>query len=104
MNTQNKTEEDIMVQRRGKEEPGTEQLPPFPEIDSEECKGCGRCVRACPRGCLKLGEAVNSRGYRFVVYQGADCTGCAMCYYACPEPHALRIHRKQSSKAKGTTT
>ncbi|MDR1519903.1 MAG: 4Fe-4S dicluster domain-containing protein [Planctomycetota bacterium] len=60
-------------------------------INSLECKGCGRCVAACPAKCLEMGKAVNARGYQFAVYRGAGCVGCGNCYYACPEPLAVEV-------------
>ena len=64
---------------------------PIPEINSIECKGCDRCVVSCPKKCLYLGDKVNARGYRAVVYTGEGCIGCGNCYYSCPEPSAIRV-------------
>ena len=75
---------------------------PYPELISLECKGCGRCVVACPKQCLAMGTVLNERGYYFVRYAGSGCTGCANCFYSCPEPHAIKIHipvkKKEPSK------
>ena len=65
---------------------------PYPLINSLECKSCGRCVDACPKKVLSIGNILNSRGYKAVVYAGEGCIGCATCFYTCPEPHALEIH------------
>ena len=65
---------------------------PYPQINSLECKSCGRCVDACPTQCLEIGTELNVRGYRPVVYKGEGCIGCASCFYTCPEPYALEIH------------
>ncbi len=65
----------------------------YPTINALECKGCGRCIDACPKQVLTLGRELNARGYRFVVYSGAGCIGCANCFYACPEPHTLEVHK-----------
>ena len=67
----------------------------YPQIDLEECKGCGRCVDACPRAVLRLGAKLNSRGYRYVEYAGKGCIGCANCFYACPEPHTFKVHKPE---------
>ncbi len=64
---------------------------PYPKINLSECKGCGRCVVACPKGVLALGERLNERGYRHVVYAGGGCIGCGACYYTCPEPGTFEI-------------
>ena len=65
---------------------------PYPQINALECKSCGRCVDACPKKCLEIGNELNVRGYRSVVYKGEGCIGCASCFYTCPEPYALEIH------------
>ena len=65
---------------------------PYPKINALECKSCGRCVDACPKQCLEIGNELNVRGYRPVVYKGEGCIGYASCFYTCPEPHALEIH------------
>ena len=65
---------------------------PYPLINALECKSCGRCVVACPKGVLSIGKQLNPRGYRAVVYAGTGCIGCASCFYTCPEPYALEIH------------
>jgi 2-oxoglutarate ferredoxin oxidoreductase subunit delta len=61
------------------------------ELNSEECKGCGLCVEACPPKVLKLAERLNRYGYHTAEYQGAGCTACGICYFACPEPGAIRV-------------
>lgn len=67
---------------------------PRPVIDADECKSCGRCVAACPKKCLRLEDALNSRGVKPVAYVGSGCIGCAICFYNCPEPYAIKILRK----------
>ena len=62
-----------------------------PLIDENECKGCGRCISACPKKLLRLSTRLNGRGYYSVEYSGAGCTGCAICFYNCPEPYAIQV-------------
>ena len=49
------------------------------QIDKENCKACGRCVAACPKKCLALGDEFNAMGIRAVKYTGAGCVSCGLC-------------------------
>jgi len=62
-------------------------------IRTEECKGCGLRVNACPPGCVKLGEALSAYGVHPASYTGDGCTGCGICFYVCPEPGAITVYR-----------
>jgi 2-oxoisovalerate ferredoxin oxidoreductase delta subunit len=76
---------------------------PYPIIHHEECKGCGRCIAACPKQVLKLSDSLNERGYRYAEYSGEGCVGCANCFYACPEFNTFEImipERKPVEKKK----
>ena len=72
----------------------------YPEIRAIECKACGRCIEACPKGVLRLSSDLNRRGYRYVQYTGEGCIGCANCFYACPEPHTFVIHKPERPPAR----
>ena len=63
------------------------------ELNSEECKGCGLCVVACPPEVLALANHLNREGYHPAVYAGAGCTGCGICFFVCPEPGAIMVLR-----------
>lgn len=76
------------------------QFKPYPVISSNNCKACLRCVSACKRECLILGEEINDGGYQFVKYTGDGCTGCGDCYYTCPEPLAIEVHIPKRNMAK----
>ncbi len=62
-------------------------------IDTDECKGCGLCLEACPPKVIHLSERLNHYGYRTAVYDGAGCTGCGICFMVCPEPGAITVFR-----------
>ena len=61
-------------------------------IDVERCKGCGVCVSACPKDCIVMSKATNSKGYLFARSSNALCTGCALCAQMCPDV-AIEVSR-----------
>jgi pyruvate/2-oxoacid:ferredoxin oxidoreductase alpha subunit/NAD-dependent dihydropyrimidine dehydrogenase PreA subunit len=64
---------------------------PKPFVVPEYCKGCGRCIDACPKHCITFGAEINPlTGLVPVVLDLADCNGCGLCFGACPEPFGLR--------------
>src|ERR1035441_10776560 len=63
------------------------------EMNSEECKGCGLCVDACPPKVLHMAEELNHYGYHPAVYGGVGCTGGGICFFVCPEPGGIRVFR-----------
>ena len=65
---------------------------PKPVVLPQYCKGCGRCIEACPKGCIKFGKEVNPlSGLIPVVFDRSLCTGCGLCLAACPEPYGLAL-------------
>ena len=66
------------------------------EITADECKGCLRCVNACPRNVIAPTDKVNMMGIVYVEYLGAGCVGCGACFYACPEPGAITVYEKDA--------
>lgn len=63
------------------------------QVDTNECKGCGLCMEACPPKVIALSERLNHYGYRTATYAGSGCTGCGICFLACPEPGAITVLR-----------
>jgi 2-oxoglutarate ferredoxin oxidoreductase subunit delta len=63
-------------------------------IDFEFCKGCGLCVRVCPRSVLGISEDFNSRGYfPAKVCAQEKCIGCGFCAEVCPEV-AIAVYKE----------
>jgi pyruvate/2-oxoacid:ferredoxin oxidoreductase alpha subunit/NAD-dependent dihydropyrimidine dehydrogenase PreA subunit len=64
---------------------------PKPFLLPEFCKGCGRCIEACPKHCIEAGGEVHAAtGLIPVALHLEACNGCALCLEACPEPYGLR--------------
>jgi 2-oxoglutarate ferredoxin oxidoreductase subunit delta len=68
-------------------------------VDTEECKGCGLCVEACPPKVIRLSEKLNPCGYRTAGYTGSGCTGCGICFLVCPEPGAITVLCRKAAPA-----
>lgn len=60
-------------------------------ITPDECKGCERCIIACPKHVLHFTEELNIYGLPYAVYSGNGCIGCGACFYNCPEPGAITV-------------
>lgn len=65
-----------------------------PVIVRDECKGCGRCINACPKKCLQFSTKPNAKSYVPAEYKGENCIGCGICFYNCPEPYAIQVYKK----------
>ena len=56
---------------------------------TEQCKGCGLCVDACPRKILRLAPVkLNSKGFHpaeMTEEEAVKCIACAMCATMCPD-------------------
>lgn len=56
-------------------------------IEAVRCKGCGRCITACPKDLIGFSNELNERGYNYVAFTGSqdDCSGCTICAVVCPD-------------------
>ncbi len=75
------------------EEEKAEAGRPRPVIDETVCKGCARCVAACPKKVLKMAARLSVRGVHPAEYVGEGCIGCGICFYNCPEPYAICVEK-----------
>lgn len=49
-------------------------------INRDWCKGCGICVRFCPKNVLELDEAE-----KVIAARPKDCICCELCELRCPD-------------------
>ena len=53
---------------------------PMPFVWPEYCKGCGRCIEACPKHCISLGTEINPlTGLIPISLDLEACNGCGLC-------------------------
>lgn len=63
--------------------PESQRCPPELQLIREHCSGCGKCLKACPKGALTLAEGV-------IQVDRIRCDGCGQCVDAC-WPGALAV-------------
>lgn len=80
------------------------------EVDETCCKGCGKCVDACPADAITLNETqVNGRKQKKAAVDAALCLGCGVCYGACKsggvqlKPRARRVLTPETTFARVVT-
>ncbi len=84
-----------MVQTQNPKKVKKEKPKPF--LFPEFCKGCGRCINACPKDCIQLGSDINpATGLAPVQLDLDTCNGCGLCLTACPEPYGLQPQGEDS--------
>ena len=55
------------------------------EINSYLCKGCGYCIKFCPKHILEMGGERNRHGHFYPVNTDTSaCTSCGICATVCP--------------------
>jgi ferredoxin len=67
----------------------------LPEINIEECNGCGKCVSACPVEALTLVSANNPQRPKIkqARLQEDLCLGCGLCVQACTKDNIRLVLR-----------
>jgi len=74
------------------------------EVDTDTCKGCGKCVKACPANAIEIKKETGSDGKvkKWAVRNEDVCLGCGVCYGACKfgsismEPREQRVYTPES--------
>ena len=52
----------------------------------DRCKGCGYCIKYCPKQVLEFSEEHNAKGYHFPKAKDENaCINCGLCELICPE-------------------
>ena len=59
---------------------------PTIQVNIERCKGCERCVDACPQKVLGMSKKLNTKGYKYSQLEDEPrCIGCRLCAISCPD-------------------
>lgn len=70
----------------------TKKAKPKPRVLAKLCKGCGRCITACPQDCIHFSDEINPEsGLVPVEIDLEKCNACGLCFLACPEPYGLDL-------------
>lgn len=72
------------------------------EINIQRCKGCELCTVECKEHALALGDAINIKGYRYVIANNDLCTGCVNCALVCPDA-VIKVYRTNARKKNPLT-
>ena len=69
----------------------------IPEVNEKRCKGCGKCVNACPVESLVLVSANDARrpGRKKARLDRKTCLGCGLCVRSCPDNNIRLLPRQE---------
>lgn len=76
------------------------------EVVPDKCKGCGKCVKACPMEAIEMAApaaATGDKGQRRAAVDNSICLGCGVCYTACKfgglamKPRSKRVFTPEST-------
>jgi hydrogenase-4 component H len=67
-----------------------------PELMSDKCNYCGKCVAVCPPGVIGLAE---DRGGKILTLSYCGCIFCGRCEEACPED-AIKLTQEYELASK----
>ena len=73
---------------------------PSVEFKKDQCKGCGLCVKNCPKQLIEMSDSLNRLGYQHATVKQEGCIGCANCFYSCPEPGTITVTKPKPSLEK----
>ena len=64
-------------------------------IDRDVCKGCYLCIKACPKGLLKISSEPNLHGDFPAEFddKNKECIGCAASAMNCPDVAIKEVYR-----------
>jgi ferredoxin len=67
------------------------------ELDATACDGCGKCVKACPVGALRLepGGDPAHPGRKRAAQEAELCLGCGVCTRSCPKAGLRLVARPE---------
>jgi len=69
------------------------------KIDRQRCKGCGFCVKFCPRGLIHLDSDFNDKGFHPAVYdETGRCNSCGICALVCPDVAITVLEKTEEEK------
>jgi len=68
----------------------------IPVLDDSDCKGCGKCVNACPVEALSLVSANSpeKKKKKKLIFSEDKCLGCGVCIRTCSQK-SLKMKQKE---------